>query len=280
MGLIGIEMLGRDRAPRIAVGHEDGIGPVEEVPGSGTRHGPAPSDGVPAVEDVKLLRLRPEHHVLGVEVVPQLPGDDRFVPDQLPTNAVGGHVAEQFSLGFHVGLVTLRRRHARAAVDEGAELVSRVQDHVVLPAPLGLEQTEGRTGPTNPVPALGIAGVGLGPEAAAVVHAVGIAVLEDGGVEGVPVLPGPLVGDGDASGPGNVQFQAGSPELSDQMVVDEELPPGTDVQRRFETGLPPSGSRRGRRQQCRRPQNQQSQPHDRTSISESVAALPPCPRIT
>ena len=222
LGLVRVEVVRGSRRAGVAVAHEDLGSPVDEVLGGGPRRGAAPPLHVPGVEHVLLFHLRPEHDVLRIEVVDQDLGHDRLVPEHPPADAVAGEKAHQ-GVGLDGSprspLVTLRGGHAGPPVDEGDELARLGQDHVVSSGAVDGDQSQVGLGPMDPVAALGVAGGLPLEERTPVVHAVEVAVLEDGGVEGRGVFHGIVVTNRHPARQRRAEAQAGSDEPVDQQVI-------------------------------------------------------------
>ena len=73
----------------------------------------------------------------------------------------------------------------------------------------------------------------MGEVPAAVVHEIAVIVLEDGDVSGSVALPGRVGFEGDFLGDGAVEAQLGvAGEGGDEIVVDEQLAAGADVDSR------------------------------------------------
>ena len=111
-----------------------------------------------------------------------------------------------------------------------------VPDNVVLLRALELDHPQFGLGPVDAVPALGVADhlvgnlpgrfVVMGP---AVVHPELLAVLENRVVETGIALPGRVVDNGHLAGYRAVQLQFGALHPVDQVLVDEQLAPRTNI---------------------------------------------------
>ena len=234
LGLVGVEVLGGGGRARVAVAHEGLRAPMEEILGGGPRRRPASSHHVAGVEHILPLDFRPEHDVLGIEVVLQGIGDDGGFPDLSPAHPVFRDVAHQAARGPDVscvGLVAFRAGHPRAGVQEGAELARKGQDGVVGLGAVDFDQPQVGLGPVDPIAALGIAGQPGPGKPATVVHPVDIAILQNGGVEGQRILPGAVIFDCDVFRSGLLESQLQSFQPVHQNPVHKELPLGAQGQR-------------------------------------------------
>ena len=234
VGLVGVQVLRGRRRARVAVCHQRRLAPVQEIFRSRPRGRPLAADHVAGVQDVLLLDLGPEHHVLRVEVVAHHVRDDQLLAQLAPVDTVAGDVREQTDvlrgrIPEGVGLVALRVGHAGARIPERAELRGLDEaDHVVARRAVDLEDAEIGLAPHDPVGALRVAGQRpLHVRAAPVVHAVDAAVLQDGRVERAGVvgvsLDGGIVLDRDAARPGLLQLEPSAFEAVDKQPVDEQL---------------------------------------------------------
>ena len=181
-----------------------------------------------------------------------------------PADAVAGEEAHQ-GVGLDGSprspLVTLRGGHAGPPVDEGDELARLGQDHVVSSGAVDGDQSQVRLGPIDPVAALGVAGGLPLEERTPVVHAVDVAVLEDGGVKGRVVFHGIVEADGHPAGQRRAQAKAGSHEPVDEQMIHEQLASRADVD-------DVAGQGRGQRQEG-------GQYQDRGVMDESHDDVPP-----
>ena len=95
LGLVGIELGRRGGGSGVAIGHQRLLAPVPKIgrgcPGCGT----SSSLHVPGKEHVLLLYFRPEHDVLGVEIVYQSLRYDRVFLNLSPAEAVSRCIADQ-----------------------------------------------------------------------------------------------------------------------------------------------------------------------------------------
>ena len=107
-------------------------------------------------------------------------------------------------------------------------------DVVVLRSPY-FEESEIGLGEGNAVTTFGVTGdlLSLDRRVSTVVQAVQAVIVYDGAVADESALPGIVETYRDVSGPGRVQLQPDTVELIDENTVDEQLEPGTDVDRRF-----------------------------------------------
>ena len=229
LSLVRVEVFGRSCRARIAVLHQGGPRPVDEVLGGRPRRGASTALHVTGVEQVELLHLGPEHHAVRVEMVHQLSGHYDIVAHLSPMNAVRRNVAGQSALIQGVCLVPLGLGYSGATVDKRVERPAP-DDGVVLGRSFHLHESQAGLRPVDSVGALRIARVG---HVAPVVHAVDVAVLDDGGVEGTRpnrlTFARLVVLDGDPSRLRLLELEPRAVETFDQEVVHEQLPPRTDI---------------------------------------------------
>ena len=233
--LVGVEL---GESPR-AILEPNGVGPVHEV-ARGAGHDVSTVAEAPVVLAVLPARRVPEGHVLRVEGPL---GNDRFLTHQRPVYPVRGPEGYQPPIAVSKGLVPLVSAAARVGVHAGREVVASEagEDYVVVRRALELHQPECGLGPADPVRTLGIAvefGVGHAQLSAcpvellaAVVHAVQVAVSEDGDVTAVVALPWLIEDDGHLPLDGSVHHQLGAGCLVDESIVHQQLKSRADVDR-------------------------------------------------
>ena len=183
----------------------------------------------------------PEGQVLGIEGAF---GDHRLIPDHFPMDAVGRLVDVESLLPQWTApgdpLVPRFRGRVGVAVLEGDETMGAdpVQYDVVLLRSLVLNNPQIGLGPIDPVPALGVTGhLRMGgflgryiPVRPPVVHAVEVAVLEDGVIGAGVAFPGLSRHQDHFLRLGPMLLKAGiARDLPDHMPVHEQFPPRADV---------------------------------------------------
>ena len=225
---VGVEMLRR----RFAEVQVLRLGPVQEVLRGGVTDIAHALGEVAEVGMVELPLGVPEDEILRVEGALAL-ADDGLFADALPMQAIRGDEAEH-RLPAH-RLPALVRRGLRIGVQEWREVVSGavlgVVDDVVLLRAVEFVEAQLRLGPGDAVVTVGQAGdLPALPGRAPVVHAEAAAVVQHRDV-GVPDAFPRLVRevDGDLALRRPVQHVADVDGPASQVVIDEQLAPGADV---------------------------------------------------